>query len=106
MPSQYPKATNAYDPTQVNQLVRTLINDLTRLEQPVASGYSAGDTSASRTLSGAGQTYATGYVGTVTVVTNGSTSVTVNSGTSSDLNNVAQVLAALIDDMKARGLLG
>lgn len=106
MPSQYPRATNAYDPTQVNQLVRTLLNDLTRLEQPVGTGYSAGSTSGSSILSGAGQTYATGYVGTVTVSTNGSTSITVNSGTSSDLNNVAQVLAALINDMQARGLLG
>ncbi len=106
MPSQYPKATNEYDRTQIDQLVRTLTNDLTRLEQPAGVGYQTGDTSLARVLFGAGQTYATGYVGTVTVSTNGSTSVTVNSGTSSDLNNVAQVLAALIYDMKARGLLG
>ena len=106
MPSQYPKATKSYDPTQVDQLVRTLVNDLTRLEQPAGLGYNTNNTSASRILSGAGQTYATGYVGTVTVQTNGAVSITVNSGGSSDLDNVAQVLAALINDMKARGLLG
>jgi hypothetical protein len=106
MPSQYPKAPSEYDPTQINQLVRTLTSDLTRLEQPVGTGYSANDTSASRILFGAGQTYATGYVGNVTVSINGSTTVNVTSGTSSDVNNVAQVVAALIFDMKARGLLG
>jgi hypothetical protein len=106
MPSQYPRATNDYDSVQVNQLVRTLINDLTRLEQPVGTGYITGNTSGSSIMSGAGQTYATGYVGSVTVTTNGSVAVAVNSGTSSEVNNVAQVLAALINDMKARGLLG
>jgi hypothetical protein len=57
-------------------------------------------------MTNGGLTAAIGSVGTVTVVTNGSTVVTVNSGTPADVNNVAQVLAALITDLKSRGMLG
>jgi hypothetical protein len=57
-------------------------------------------------MTNGGLTAATGSVGTVTVVTDGSTVVTVNSGTPADVNNVAQVLAALITDLKSRGMLG
>lgn len=105
MPSQYPKATNAYDPTQINQLVRTLTNDLTRLEQPAGLGYSAGSFPKSRGLFNDGLS-ATGSVGTVSVSCLSPGSVSVEVGILSAPNNTQQVLGALIEDLKARGLLG
>jgi hypothetical protein len=106
MPSRYPTAPTSYDPKQLDQLVRTLLIDLGRLEQPFGLGYNVGGFAPSPILMGGGATYATGLVGTVTVVTNGSTSVSVNSGSSADAYNVGQVLSALITDLKIRGLLG
>lgn len=105
MPSQYPRATNAYDPTQVNQLVRTLINDLTRLEQPAGLGYSVGSFPKNKGLLNNGLS-ATGSVGTVSVSCLSPGNVSVEVGISSTANNVNQVLGALIEDLKARGLLG
>ncbi len=106
MPSRYPTAPVNYDPKQLDQLIRTLINDLTRLEQPFGVGYTIGGFAPSPTMLGGGRTYATGLIGDVTVVTNGATSVPVNSGSPVDTYNVGQVLAALITDLKLRGLLG
>ncbi len=106
MPSRYPTAPVNYDPRQLDQLVRTLLNDLNRLEQPYGLGYNVGGFAPSPILMGGDRTYATGLVGNVTVVTNGSTSVSVNSGSSADAYNVGQVLSALITDLKLRGLLG
>ncbi len=106
MPSRYPTATVSYDPKQIDQLIRTLIYDLTRLEQPYGLGYSIGGFAPSPILMGGGRTYAVGEVGDVTVMTNGATEVPVNSGSPVDTYNVGQVLAALITDLKLRGLLG
>lgn len=106
MPSRYPTAPVSYDPKQIDQLIRTLINDLNRLEQPFGVGYSIGGIAPSPILMGGGRTYATGLIGNVTVMTNGATSVSVNSGSSVDSYNIGQVLSALITDLKLRGLLG
>lgn len=106
MPSRYPTAPVNYDPKQIDQLTRTLIYDLNRLEQPYGLGYGTGGFPPSRILMGGGRTYATGIVGNVTVMTNGATSVPVNSGSSADAYNIAEVLSALITDLKVRGLLG
>jgi hypothetical protein len=105
-PSRYPSASPQYDPRQIDQLIRTLINDLGRLGLIYGSGYNTGANAPSPIMTNGGLTAAIGSVGTVTVVTNGSTVVTVNSGTPADVNNVAQVLAALITDLKSRGMLG
>jgi hypothetical protein len=116
MPSRYPTAPVSYDPKQLDQLTRTLINDLTRLEQPFGLGYSIGTYVPSTVLTGGedgnsltSRNYAIGEVGNVTVVANGSSGTTyvpVYSGSPADAYNVGQVLAALITDLKLRGLLG
>lgn len=104
MPSQYPKATNSYDQTQINQLVRTLTNDLTRLEQPAGLGYSVGSFPKTKGLLNNGFS-ATGSVGTVSVTCSTPGNVSVEVGITTT-NNVNQVLGSLIEDLKARGLLG
>ena len=105
-PSRYPSASSGYDPKQMDQLIRTLVYDLGQLGLIYGSGYNTGANAPSPIMTNGGLTTATGSVGTVTVSINGSTVVTVNSGTSADVNNVAQVLAALITDLKSRGMLG
>lgn len=106
MPSRYPTAPAEYDPRQLDQLVRTLVTDLTQLSQPIALNYSSGAFAPMSQLIGGGRTYAVGSVGTVSVETNGGISVVVNSGTDATTYNLAEALAALITDLKARGMLG
>jgi hypothetical protein len=106
IPSRYPSAPAEYDPRQLDQLIRTLVVDLSQLGLIYGAGYNTGANAPSPIMTNGGLTVATASVGTVTVVTNGSTTVTVNSGTPADVNNVAQVLAALITDLKSRGMLG
>ncbi len=106
MPSRYPTAPVQYDPKQIDQLTRTLINDLAQLSQQVGIGYATGGFSAARALTGGDRTYGVGEIGTVSVSINGGIDVLVNSGTPADAYNVGQVLSALITDMKLRGLLG
>lgn len=106
MVSRYPNAPNNYDRKQLDQLMKTLVNDLTQLSQPIALGYSSGAFAPMSQLIGGGRTYATGYVGTVSVQTNGGIAVQVNSGTDPTTYNLAEALAALIIDLKTRGMLG
>lgn len=106
MPSRYPTAPAEYDPRQLDQLVRTLVTDLTQLSQPIALDYSSGAFAPMSQMIGGGRTYATGAVGTVSVETNGGISVVVNSGVEPTLYNIAEALAALITDLKTRGMLG
>jgi hypothetical protein len=106
MVSRYPNAAAEYDQKQLDQLTKTLINDLTQLSQPIALGYSSGAFASMSQLIGGGRTYATGYVGSVSVQTNGGIDVQVNSGTDPTTYNLAEALAALITDLKTRGMLG
>lgn len=106
MVSRYPVAPTEYDQRQFDQLTKTLVNDLTRLSQPIALGYSSGAFAPMSQLIGGGRTYAVGSVGTVSVETNGGISVVVNSGTDPTTYNIAEALAALIIDLKTRGMLG
>jgi len=106
MVSRYPNAAAEYDQRQLDQLTRTLVNDLVQLSQPIALGYSSGAFAPMSQLIGGGRTYAVGSVGTVSVETNGGISVIVNSGTDATTYNLAEALAALITDLKTRGMLG
>jgi len=106
MVSRYPNAPEQYDQNQLDQLTRTITYDLNNLSQPFGTGYSAGEFSIAKILTGGGRTYAVGSVGSVSVQTNGATVINVDSGSDASLNNLAEVIAGLIIDMKARGLLG
>jgi hypothetical protein len=106
MVSRYPNAAAQYDQRQLDQLTKTLINDLTKLSQPIALGYNAGAFAPMSQLIGGGRTYGVGSVGTVSVQTNGGISVAVNSGTDPTTYNLAEALAALIIDLQTRGMLG
>lgn len=106
MVSRYPNAPAEYDQNQLDQLTRTITYDLNNLSQPFSSGYSTGQFSASKDMTGGGRTYAVGSVGSVSVQTNGATVVNVNSGSDASPNNLAEVIASILIDMRARGLLG
>lgn len=106
MVSRYPNAAAEYDQKQLDQLTKTLVTDLIKLSQPIALGYSSGAFAPMSQLIGGGRTYATGYVGSVSVQTNGGIDVQVNSGTDPTTYNLAEALAALITDLKTRGMLG
>ena len=108
--SRYPSGGSQYTEDQVNQMLRSLTSDINRIGQVAGVNYSPGAFAPDRQLSGGGITFATAYVGSVTVSITvagaTSTEVTVDSGSSEDGYNVAQVVAALITDFMNRGMLG
>lgn len=103
-----------YEVGWANALVRTLGDDLDRLSQPIQVGYLAINYVTNRQLDAGSGVSATGQVGTVRVGTNGATAVTVpvvgvgGSQPPSDatITNALNVLATLLRDMRARGILG
>lgn len=111
--SRYPSGGRQYSSDQINQALRTLINDLDRITQAAGVGYNPGDFAPVRELLGGGRTVATGSVGSVDITVSGSTNptdngvfVNVDSGVVQNAYNIAQVVAALITDFKNRGMLG
>jgi hypothetical protein len=111
--SRYPTGGRDYSANQINQALRTLINDLDRITQTAGVGYNPGAFAPVRELIGGGRTFGTGSVGSVDVTISGSTNaadngvyVNVDSGVTQNAYNIAQVVAALITDFKNRGMLG
>lgn len=111
--SRYPSGGRDYSANQMNQALRTLINDLDRITQVAGIGYDPGAFAPVRELIGGGRTTATGSVGSVDITVSGSSVaadngvfVSVDSGVTQNAYNIAQVVAALIVDFKNRGMLG
>lgn len=97
-----------YDQSWGNTYTRTLEINLNQLSQPISNGWFVSLTYPTRSFN---PTSAVGYVGNVTVVTNGASSVTASvSGVGGSYNGTIQntnnVLETLISDMKTRGMLG
>jgi hypothetical protein len=106
MVSRYPNAASEYDQKQLDQLTKTLVTDLIQMSQPIGLGYSSGAFAPMKTLTGGGTTAATGSVGSVDIMIDGSIDVAVTSGRTQNGYNIAQVVAALITDLQNRGMLG
>lgn len=103
-----------YDVGWASQLVRVLGDNLNQLSQPIQVGYLATGYSPQRRMNAGAGTSAVGQVGIVSVSTGGSASVTVSPGgvggtqapTDETLAQGLNVLATLLRDMRARGVLG
>lgn len=112
MSGRLPSPPAAYDQRWASDFVRVLDFALNQLSQPIAVGYRVQLASADRTLNAGDGTSATGQVGTVQVVIAGTQGCRVavsgvgGAGSPATVGEVAQVLATLIADAKARGLLG
>lgn len=91
--------------------MRVLQATLDDIRRQAGIGYRATAYTPTRTLSGNG-TSATGAVGTVTVLTGGTGTATVSvtgvggAGTATTTEQLANVLATLINDFKGKGTLG
>lgn len=106
--NRLPAFPPTYDAAWGNTFVRTLETNLQQLSQPISLGWNVSVSPPNRVLN---PTSAIGYVGTVTVSTNGVANVTtavtgVGGSYNGTLENTNNVLETLISDMKARGILG
>ncbi len=106
--NRLPAFPPAYDMAWGNTYTRTIETNFTLLFQPISNGWSVSLDIPKRNI---GYTSATGYVGTVSVSTNGVANTTVSvtgvGGTNTgSLENTDNVLETLISDMKTRGMLG
>lgn len=112
MSQRLPSPPTSYDQRWASDLVRGLDFALNQLSQPIALGYRSQVAYPDRTIDAGAGTSARGEVGTVRVSIAGGAGVQVavtgvgGSGTAPSVSEIAQVLATLISDAKARGILG
>lgn len=103
-----------YEVGWANQLVRTLSDEIDQLSQPIQVGYLATGYTPQRRLEAGAGVSAVGVVGNVSVAIDGETDATVSvtgvggaqSPSDATLQNSLNVLATLLRDMRARGVLG
>lgn len=112
MSGRLPSAPPEYDQRWTSDFVRVLDFVLSGLSQPIAVGYRAQAAAPQRTLNAGDGTSALGEVGIVQVAIAGAGNCQIpvvgvgGSGTYPDNGEIAQVLATLITDARARGILG
>lgn len=112
MSGRLPSPPADYDQRWASDLVRGLDFALNQLSQPIALGYRSQVAYPDRTIDSGSGTSARGEVGTVQVSIAGAGGCQVavtgvgGNGTAPSVSEVAQVLATLISDAKARGILG
>jgi hypothetical protein len=112
MAGRLPSPPPTYDRRWASDFVRVLDFALDELSQPIAVGYRALLASPHRALDAGDGTSARGEVGLVQVVVGGAGDCRVpvsgvgGNGTYPDNGQIALVLATLISDARARGILG